>query len=101
MDYRLCKHCNNSDTSEVTTSIHTHLDILIVMLQRNLWNNKSQKINTQVSFPVTRFVPNQRIDNDDMPTKYNLFAAICHKESRNKISGHFTAQCKIQGSNGY
>jgi uncharacterized UBP type Zn finger protein len=36
MDYRLCKNCNNSDTSEVTTSIHTHPDVLMVMVQRNL-----------------------------------------------------------------
>jgi hypothetical protein len=102
MDYRLCKNCNNSDTSEVTTSIHTHPDTLIVMLQCNLWNDKSQRINTGVNFPVTRFVPNQGLDNDDMPTEYDLFAAICNIESRNKISGHFTAQCKeIKGSNDY
>jgi hypothetical protein len=36
-----------------------------------------------------------------MPTEYNHFAAICHKESRNKNSGHSIAQCKIKGSNGY
>jgi ubiquitin C-terminal hydrolase len=36
-----------------------------------------------------------------MPTEYDLFAAVCHKESRNKTSGHFTAQCKINGSNCY
>jgi hypothetical protein len=36
-----------------------------------------------------------------MPKEYNLFAAICHKEARNKTSGHFTAQCKIKGSNNY
>jgi hypothetical protein len=49
---------------------------------------------------VSGFVPNQGLDNDEMPMEYDLFAAVCHKESRNKISGHFTAQCKIKGSNG-
>jgi hypothetical protein len=101
MDNRLCKNCNNSNTSEVTTSIHTHLDVLIIMLQHNCWNNNSERINTQINFPVSEFVPNQGLDNNEMPTEYNLFAAVCHKESRNKTSGHFTEQFKIKGSNGY
>jgi hypothetical protein len=46
MDNRLCKNCNNSNTLEVTTSIHTHPDVLIIMLQRNCWNNNSERINT-------------------------------------------------------
>jgi ubiquitin C-terminal hydrolase len=71
------------------------------MLQCICWNNNSEKINTRVNFPESGFVPNQGLDNDEMPTEYNLFAAICHKESRNKTSGHFRAQCKIKGSNGY
>jgi hypothetical protein len=50
---------------------------------------------------MSGFIPNQGLDNDEMTTKYNLFAAVCHKESRNKTSRHFTAQCKIKGSNGY
>jgi ubiquitin C-terminal hydrolase len=50
---------------------------------------------------VSGFVPNQGHDNDEMPTEYNLFAAVCHKESRNKTSGHFSEQCKIKDSNGY
>jgi hypothetical protein len=50
---------------------------------------------------VSGFVPNQGLDNDEMPTEYNLFAAVCHKESRNKTSVHFTTQFKIKGSNGY
>ncbi len=50
---------------------------------------------------MSGFVPNQGLDNDRMPMEYDLFAAICHKESRNNTSGHFTAQCKIKGSNGY
>jgi hypothetical protein len=50
---------------------------------------------------VSGFVLNQGLDNVEMPTEYNLFAVVCHKESRNKTSGHFTAQCKIKGSNGY
>ncbi len=33
LDDKLCANCNNSDTSEVTTSIHTHLDVLIIMLK--------------------------------------------------------------------
>jgi ubiquitin C-terminal hydrolase len=101
LDNRLCKSCNNSNTSEVTTSIHTHPDVLIIMLQRNCWNNNLERINTQVKFPVNGFASNQGLDNDEMPTEYNLFAAICHKESRNKASGNFTAQYKIKGSNGY
>ncbi len=101
MDNRLCKNCNNSNTSEVTTSIHTHPDVLIIMLQHNCWNNNSERINTRVNFPLSGFVPNQGLDNDEMPMEYDLFAAVCHKESRNKTSEHFTAQCKIKGSNGY
>ncbi len=50
---------------------------------------------------MSGFVPNQGLDNDEMPTEYDLFAAVCHEESRNKTSGHFTAQCKIKGSNIY
>jgi ubiquitin C-terminal hydrolase len=50
---------------------------------------------------VSGFVPNQGLDNDEMPTEYNLFAAVYHKESRNKTSGHLTALCKIKGSNGH
>jgi ubiquitin C-terminal hydrolase len=87
--------------SEVTTSIHIHPDVLIIMLQRNCWNNNSEGIHTRVNFPVSEFVPNQFLDNDEMPTEFDLFAAVCHKESRTKTSGHFTAQCKIKGSNGY
>jgi ubiquitin C-terminal hydrolase len=71
------------------------------MLQRNCRNNNSERINTQVNFPLRGFVPNQGLDNDEMPTEYNLFAAICHKESRNTTSGHFAAQCKIKVINGY
>jgi hypothetical protein len=101
MDNRLCKNYNNSNTSEVTTSIHTQPDVLIIVLQRNCWNNNSERINTRVNFPVGGFVPNQGLDNDEMPTEYDLFAAVCHKESRKKTSGHFTAQYNIKGSNGY
>jgi ubiquitin C-terminal hydrolase len=101
IDNRLCKNCNNSNTSEVTKSIHTHPDVLIIMLQHNCCNNKSERINTRVNFPVSRFVPNQDLDNDEMPKEYDLFAAVCHTESRNKTSEHFTTQCKIKGSNGY
>jgi hypothetical protein len=36
-----------------------------------------------------------------MTTEYNLFAAICHTESRDKTSGHYTAQCKIKDSNNH
>ncbi len=71
------------------------------MLQRDCWKNNSERINSRVNFPVSGFVPNQGLDNDEMPTEYNLFAAICHKELRYKTSWHFTAQCKIKGSNGY
>jgi ubiquitin C-terminal hydrolase len=101
MDNRLCKNCYNSNTSEVTTSIHTHPEVLIIMLQRNCWNNNLERINTWVNFPVSGFVPNQGLDNEEMPTEYDLFAAACHKESRNKTSGHFTAECKIKGGNDY
>jgi ubiquitin C-terminal hydrolase len=100
VDNRLCKNCNNLNTLEVTTSIHTHPDVLIIMLQRICWNKNSERINTRVNFPVSGFVPNQGLDNDGMHTEYDLLAAVNHKESRNEISGHFTAQCKIKGSNG-
>jgi hypothetical protein len=33
--------------------------------------------------------------------EYDLFDAICHKESRDKTSGHYTAQCKIKDSNNH
>jgi hypothetical protein len=101
MNNRLCKNCNNSNTSEVTKSIHTQLDVFIIMLQCHCWKNKSERINTRVNLPVRGFIPDQGLDNDEMPTEYNLFAALCHKKSRNKTSGQFTAQCKIKGSNGY
>jgi hypothetical protein len=54
MDNRVCKNVNISNTSEVTTSsIHTHLDVLIIMLQCNCWNNNSERINTRVNFSVS------------------------------------------------
>jgi hypothetical protein len=100
LDDKLCANCNNSDTSEVTTSIHTYLDVMIIMLKHHEYiNNKPGRVNTQVNFPIIEFVPNQGFDNVETTTKYNLFAAICHKESRDKTSGHYTAQCKIKDGN--
>jgi hypothetical protein len=102
LDDRLCSNCNKSDTSEVTTSIHTHPDVLIIMLKHHDYiNNKPGRVNTQVDFPINGFVPNQGFDNDETTTEYNLFAAICHKESRNQTSGHYTVQCKIKDSNNH
>jgi ubiquitin C-terminal hydrolase len=99
LDDKLCVNCNNSDTSEVTTSIHTHPDVLIIMLKRHEYiNNKPQRVNTRVDFLINGFVPNQGLDNVETPTEYNLFAAICHKKSRDKTSRHNTAQCKIKDS---
>ncbi len=63
LDNRLCKNCNSSNTSEVTTRIHTHPDVLIIMLQHNCWNNNSERINTQVNFPVSGFIPNQGLND--------------------------------------
>ncbi len=34
-----------------------------------------------------------------MATEYDLIAAICHEESKDKTSGHDTAQCKMKDSN--
>jgi ubiquitin C-terminal hydrolase len=103
LDDRLCKNCNNSDTSEVTTSIHTHPDVLIIMLKHHEYiNNEQGRVNTQVDFPINEFVLNQGFDNIDTTVEYDLFAAICHKESRDETSGHYTALCKIKeiiGSN--
>ncbi len=76
MDNRLCKNVYSSNTSEVTTTIHTHLDVLIIMLPHNCWNNKSERINTPVNFPVSGFVPYQGLDNDEMPTEYDPIAAL-------------------------
>jgi ubiquitin C-terminal hydrolase len=102
LDDKLCKNCNNSDTSEVTTSIHTHPDILIIMLKRHEYiNNKPGRVNTRVDFPINGFVLNQGFDNVEMTTEYDVFAAICHEESRDNTSGHYTAQCKIKDSNNH
>jgi ubiquitin C-terminal hydrolase len=102
LDDRLCANCNNSHTSEVTTNIHTHLDVLIIMLKRHEYiNNKQGRVNTQVDFPINGFISNQFFDNVDTTAEYDLFAAICHKESRDKTSGHYTAQRKIKDSNNY
>ena len=47
LDDRLCKNCNNSDTSEVTTSIHTQPDVLIIMLKHHEYiNSKPGSVNT-------------------------------------------------------
>ncbi len=102
LDDKLCANFNNSDTSEVTTSIHTHLDVLIMMLKHHEYiNNDSGRVNTRVDFPINGFVLNQGLDNAETTTEYDLFAAICHKESRDKTSGHYTAQCKIRDSNNH
>jgi hypothetical protein len=102
LDDKLCANCNNSDTSEVTTSIHTHPDILIIMLKHHEYiNNKTGRVNTQVDFPINEFVPNQGFDNVEPTTEYDLFAAICHKESRGKSFGNYTAQCKIIDGNNH
>jgi ubiquitin C-terminal hydrolase len=88
LDDRLCANFNNSDTSEVTTSIHTHPDVLIIMLKRHEYiNNEQGRVNTRVNFPFNGFVPNQGFDNVDTTMEYDLFAAICHKESRDKTFG--------------
>ncbi len=56
LDDKLCANCNNSDTSEVTTSIHTHPDILIIMLKHHEYiNNKPRRVNKQVNFPINGF----------------------------------------------
>ncbi len=100
LDDRLCANCNNSNTSEVTTSIHTHPDVLFIMLKHHEYTNNEQgRVNTRVNFPINGFVPNQGVDNVDTTAEYDLFAADCHKESRDKTSGHYTAQCKIKDSN--
>ncbi len=47
LDDKLCANCNKSDTSEVTTSIHTHPDVLIIMLKRHEYiNNEPGRVNT-------------------------------------------------------
>jgi ubiquitin C-terminal hydrolase len=102
LDDRLCANCNNSNTSEVTTSIHIHPDILIIMLRHHEYiNNKQGRVNTRVDFSINGFVPNQGFDNVDTTAEYDLFAAICHNKSRDKTSGHYTAQCKIKDSNNH
>ncbi len=86
LDDRLCANCNNSHTSEVTTSIHTHPEVLIIMLKHCEYiNNKQGRVNTQVNFPINGFVLHQGFDNVDMTAEYDLFAAICHKEPRDKL----------------
>jgi ubiquitin C-terminal hydrolase len=102
LDDRLCKKCNNSDTSEVTTSIHTHPDVLIIMLKHHEYiNNNHLRVNTPVHLPINGFVSNQGFDSVETTTEYDIFAAICHKESRDKTSRHYTAQCKIKDSNNH
>jgi ubiquitin C-terminal hydrolase len=102
LDDNLCANCNNSDTSEVTTSIHTHQNVLILMLKRHEYiNNEPGRVNTRVSFPINGFVPNQGFDKVETTTEYDLFAAIFHKESRDLTSGHYTAQCMIKDSNNH
>jgi hypothetical protein len=72
------------------------------MLKRHEYiNNEQGRVNTGVDFPINGFVPNQGFDNVDTTTEYDLFAAICHKESRDKTSEHYTAQCKIKDSNNH
>jgi ubiquitin C-terminal hydrolase len=102
LDDKLCANCNNSDTSEVTTSIHTHPDVLIIMVKHHEYiNNEPGRVHTRVNFPINGFVPNQGFDNVETTTEYDLFAASCHKESREKTSGHYTAQFKIKDSNNH
>jgi ubiquitin C-terminal hydrolase len=99
---RLCANCDNSDTSEVTTSIHTHPEVLIIMLKHHEYiNNKQGRVNTRVNFPINGFILNQGFNIVDTTTEYDLFTAIHHKESRDKTSGHYTTQCKIKDSNNH
>ncbi len=86
LDDKHCANCNNSDTSEVTTSIHTHLDVLIIMLKHHeYFNNKPGRVNTRVNFWINGFVPNQGLDNVETTTEYNLFAAISIKNQEIKL----------------
>jgi hypothetical protein len=81
------QNCNHSHTSDMTTSIHTHPNVSIIMLKHHEYiNNKQGRVNTRVDFPINGFVPNQGFNNVDTTAEYNLFAAICHKESRYKTS---------------
>jgi hypothetical protein len=87
LDDKLCANYNNSDTAEVTTSIHTHLDVLIIMLKHHEYiNNQTGRVNTRVDFPINGFILNQGLENVETTMEYNLFAVICHKESRDKTS---------------
>jgi hypothetical protein len=75
LDDRLCKNCNNSDTSDVTTSIHTHPGVLIIMPKHHEYiNNKQGRVNIPVDFPINGFIPNQAFDNVDTIAEYDLFA---------------------------
>jgi hypothetical protein len=94
MEPRHCKNCNASHSSERTTGIHTHPNVLIIFLEK--FNNKEERINTKVDFPLTTFIPFQGHDNEEQSTIYDLFAAVNHKQSRSGDGGHFTAQCKIK-----
>jgi hypothetical protein len=51
--------------------------------------------------PINGFIPNQGLENVERTTEYNLFAAIRHKESRDKTSGHYTVKSKIKDSNNH
>jgi hypothetical protein len=60
LDDKLWANFKNSDTSEVTTSIHTHPNVLIIMLKHHEYiNNKPGRVNTRFDFPINGFVLNQ------------------------------------------
>ncbi len=92
MDPRHCKNCNGSHSLEKTTHIHTHPNVLIILLERI--NNKEERINTKVDFPLTTFIPFQGHDNEGQGKIYDLFAAVNHTQLRSGDGGHFTAQSK-------
>jgi hypothetical protein len=47
LDDRLCANCNNSNTSEVTKCIHTHPEVLSIMLKHHEYiNNEQGRVNT-------------------------------------------------------
>ena len=94
MEPRHGENCIASDSSERTTRIHTHPNVLIILLEQ--LDNKEERINTKVDFPLTTFIPFKGHDNVEQSTIYDLFAAVNHKQLRSGDGGHFTALCKMK-----
>jgi ubiquitin carboxyl-terminal hydrolase 8 len=88
-----CPHCKQLREASKQLEIWKLPRILLIHLKRfsfkGLWR---QKLNTDVSFPISALNVNNYVAGPDMPGNYDLYAVSNHTGDLN--GGHYTAYCR-------